>query len=206
VRRYAGPLILLAAAAVVGVVLLTTGGNDAPERVYVAHVRMAEPPLADVLGKAAEQAQLTNGDLGALLERVARTDRLDERLPTLTRRDVTLRDVVLHKDGARASAEATLDLKEVAEYLPQGLDLHYDPKAGGDGIVFRGSTTLLGVRVPITARALAEDGAVVVSPEGLPIGKTTLFSDPRVRVERLSAKPVRGGLRVRVDGSFVGGG
>jgi hypothetical protein len=205
VKRYAGPLILLAAAAVAGVVLLTTGGNDPGTRRYLAPVRMVEPPLAEALGKAAEQATLTNGDIGALIDRVRRTDKLDERLPALTRGDVTLRDVVVHKDGPGAYAEATVDLKEVAAYLPPGVDLRYDPKAGGDGIVFKGSTTVLGVRVPVTARAIAENGAVVVVPEGLPIGRTTLFSDPRIHVDRVGAKPTRGGLRVRVDGSFVGG-
>jgi hypothetical protein len=203
VRRYAGPLLLLAAAAAVGVALLTTGGNDAPPRV-IRHVRMDEPPLAVALSKAAEQAQLTNGDIGALIEHARRTERLDERLPELTRDDITLRDVVLHKDGPQAFAEATVDQAEVAGYLPDGVSLRYDPKAGGDGIVFKGSTTVLGVKLPVTARVTADGGAVVVVPEGLPIGRTTLFADPRLRVERLSAKPAKGGLRVRVEGSFVG--
>jgi hypothetical protein len=205
VTRYAGPLVLLAVAGAVGVALLTTAGNDAAAHRYLAPVRMVEPPLAEALGKAAEQATLTNGDVGALIDHVRRTDKLDERLPSLTRDGVTLRDVVLHKDGPSAFAEATVDLKEVAEYLPQGVDLRYDPNAGGEGIVFKGSTTVLGVKVPVTARAIAEDGAVVVVPEGLPIGRTTLFSDPRIHVDRVGAKPLKGGLRVRVDGSFVGG-
>lgn len=203
-RRYAAPLLLIAVALGIGVVLLTTGGNDAPSRV-ISHVPMTEPPLAEALTKAAEQAKLTNGDLGALIDQAQRTDRLDERLPELTRDGVTLRDVVLHKDGEAAFAEATVDADELAEYLPEGVNLRYDPKAGGEGIVFKGTTTVLGVKVPVTARVTAEDGAVVVNPEGLPIGRTTLFSDPRLRVERLSAKPARGGLRVRVEGSFVGG-
>jgi hypothetical protein len=204
VRRYAGPLLLIGAALALGVLLLTTGGNDAPPRV-MSHVRMTEPPLADALTKAAEQATLTNGDVGALIDQAQRTRRLDERIPELTRDGVTLRDVVLHKDGADAFAEATVDEDELAEYLPEGVRLRYDPQANGGGIVFKGSTTLLGVKVPVTARVTAEDGAVVVNPEGLPIGKTKLFSDPRLRVESISARPAAGGgLRVRIDGSFVG--
>jgi hypothetical protein len=203
VRRHAGPLLLLAAAAAVGVALLTTGGNDPSLRV-IRQVRMDDPPLAVALAKAADQARLTNGDIGALIEHAQRTRHLDERLPELTRGSVTLRDVVLRKDGREASAEATIDESEVAEYLPDGVTLRYDPEAGGEGIVFKGSTTVLGVKVPVTARARAEDGAVVVVPEGLPIGRTTLFSDPRLRVEHVSAAPANGGLRVRVDGSFAG--
>jgi hypothetical protein len=203
VRRYAGPLLLLAVAAVVGVLLLTSGGNEPPPRV-IRQVRMDDPPLAVALTKAAEQAQLTNGDIGALIDHVQRSERLDERLPELSRDGVTLRDVVIHKDGPQAFAEARVDAAEVAEYLPEGVNLRYDPKAGGEGIVFKGTTTVLGVKVPVTARVTASDGAVVVVPEGLPIGRSTLFSDPRVRVERVSAKPAKGGLRVRVDGAFAG--
>jgi hypothetical protein len=166
---------------------------------------MPEPPLADALTKAAEQATLTNGDVGALIEQAQKTDRLDERLPELTRDGVTLRDVVLHKDGPDAFAEATIDPDELHEYLPEGVNLRYDPEAGGEGIVFKGSTTVLGVKVPVTARVTADNGEVVVNPEGLPIGKTTLFADPRLHVERLSAKPASGGLRVRVEGTFLGG-
>src|SRR4051812_17011249 len=162
---------------------------------------MNDPPLAAALTKAAEQAQLTNGDIGALIEHVGRSEALDERLPELTRDGVTLRDVVIHKDGRQAFAEASLDAAEVAEYLPEGVNLRYDPKAAGDGIVFKGNTSVLGVKVPVTARVLAADGAVVVVPEGLPLGRTTLFSDPRIHVERLSARRADGGLRVRVEGA-----
>ena len=123
-------------------------------------------------------------------------------MPEVRRGDITLRDVVVHKDGSRAVAEATVEEREIAEYLPRGTTLRYDPKAGGAGIVFRGSAGVLGVSVPVSARVLAQDGAVVVVPEGLPVGRTTLFDDPRVRVQRVSARPAPGGLRVRVEGEF----
>jgi hypothetical protein len=162
---------------------------------------MPTPPAADALAKAAEQAQLVGGDVGEVLERACASEKLDLDLDEFTRGDVTLRDVVVRKQGAAARAEATVDEKELAEYLPRGLTLRFDPKAGGDGLVFVGSTSLLGVKVPVTARVLADDGAVVVIPEGLPIGRTTLFADPRIRVERLTAKRTRGGLRVRAEGT-----
>jgi hypothetical protein len=203
VRRYAGSVLLLAIAAAVGAVLVANGGDDPPPRL-IAHVRMDQPPVVDALVKAAEQARFTGGDVDALLERLRATQHLDVHLPELRRGDVTLRDVVLLKDGPQASAQATVDEAAIAEYLPQGVSVRYDPKAGGEGIVFTGTTTLLGVKVPVTARALAVDGAVVVVPEGLPIGRTTLFADPRLRVERLTAKRVKGGLRVRVEGTLVG--
>jgi hypothetical protein len=202
VRRLLAPVLLLAACLAVGVALLVTGGDNDPPPRAIATFRMNEPPLAEALAKAAEQTRLTGGDVGEILERACSTETIDLRLPELTRGDVTLTDVVVHKEGPAARAEATVSEKELAEYLPRGVDLRFDPKAGGEGIVFSGQTGVLGVKVPVTARVLARDGAVVVVAEGLPIGSTTLFEDARIHVDALAARRVRGGgLRVRVEGT-----
>jgi hypothetical protein len=147
---------------------------------------------------------LTNGDIDALIERVARADRLHEHHPELSRDGVTLHDVELRKDGSLTAAEATLLEDDIAGSLPAGLSLSYDAEADGDGIVFRGATSLLGASLPISARALAAGGAIIVVPDGLPVGRLTVFDHPRVRVDRLSADPADGGLRVRIEVSFVG--
>jgi hypothetical protein len=199
----AGALALLfIAAGAVGVLVLTSDGNEPAPR-SIRPVAITTPPIADALEKAAQQAQLTGGAIGELLERVRRAPKLDVRLPELRRGDIVLRDVVVHKNGPAARAEATVSEDEIAEYLPGGVELRYDPKAGGEGIVFTGKTKVLGVSVPVKARALAENGEVVVVPEGLPIGRMTLFSDPSLRVDKLSARPAPGGLRVRIEGTFA---
>lgn len=200
-RRLLAPVLLLLACLAVGAALLASGGDDTPPRA-ISPFRMNEPPLAEALSKAAEQATLTGGDVGEILERACSTEKIDLRLPELTRGDVTLGDVVVHKDGPAASAEADVSEKELSEYLPRGVSLRYDPKAGGEGVVFTGQTSVLGVKVPVTARVLAQDGAVVVVPEGLPLGRTTLFADQRIHVDALSARRIRrGALRVRVEGT-----
>jgi hypothetical protein len=200
----AGALALLfIALGAVGVVVLTSDGNE-PRTRAIRAVALPTPPAADVLEKAATQAELTGGEIGELLERVRSSPQLDVRLPELRRGDVVLRDVVIHKDGPAARAEATVSEKEIAEYLPGGVELHYDPDAGGEGIVFSGKGSVLGVSVPVKARASAENGDVVVVPEGLPIGRMTLFSDPNLRIDALSARPAPGGLRVRIEGTFAG--
>ena len=194
--------LLVVAGAVAGLLATRSGGGDEPVRT-VAAMTVPTPPEAAALAKAAAQARLLGGRLGELLDEAARSDHLDVRLATLKRGDVTLRDVVVHKDGDAAYAEATVAERELQEYLPSGVALHYDPKASGPGIVFRGKASLLGLGVDVTARALPRDGAVVVEAEGLPVPTTTLFSDPRLRVQRLTARPVPGGLRARVEGVFV---
>ena len=68
---------------------------------------------------------------------------------------------------------------------------------------FRGSASLLGASVPVAARVLPRDGAVIVEPQGLPLGTTTLFADPRLRIDRLTAREATpGALRVRLEGTF----
>ena len=201
-RRWLAVAALLAVAGGAGGAIVAATRHDEPVR-RVAALTLPTPPAADALAKAAAQARAVGGRLSELLDRAAATDHFDAQVPTLRRGDVTLRDVVVHKEGARAFAEASVSERELQEYLPSGVQAHYDPRAGGEGIVFRGRASLLGVDVPVTARALARDGAVVVVAENLPLGDMTLFSDPRVHVDRLSAQPIPGGLRARVEGTFT---
>ena len=201
-RRLAAAALLAVAGGAIGAVVAGIRGDHEPIR-RVAPVTLPTPPAAEALAKAAAQARALGGRLGALLDRAAATDHFDARIPALRRGDVTLRDVIVHKDGARAFAEASVSESALQEYLPSGVTAHYDPSAGGEGIVFRGSATVLGVAVPVTARALARDGAVVVVAENLPLPDTALFADPRVHVDRLSAQPIPGGLRARVEGTFT---
>ena len=56
----------------------------------------------------------------------------------------------------------------------------------------------------MTIRVTARDGNVVAIPEGLPIDDQTLFSDPRIRVNRLTARPADGGLRIRAEATVTG--
>ena len=199
-RLVAVVALLAVAGGVAG--LLLAGGDD--ERVHeVAPVDLPPPPASEALTKAAETARLIGGELDALLDEAAKQDRIDIHRDELRRGDVVLRDVVIHKDGRSARAEATISEDELREYLPKGVDLRYDPAARGPGLVFRGSASLLGASVPVAARVLPRDGAVIVEPQGLPLGTTTLFADPRLRIDRLTAREATpGALRVRLEGTF----
>ena len=176
------------------------GGSEAPPR-PVRTVALPPPPLADALGKQAEVARLAGGDLGALLDRLQGAGDFELRRPAITRDGITVRDVRVRKRGDRAAGEGTVDPRELARLAPGGLDLRYDPGAGGPGIVLRGSRTVLGVDVPVTVRLVPRDGAVVAEPEGIPLSPVTLFADPRFHVEGLAARPLPGGL---VRGRVVG--
>jgi hypothetical protein len=58
--------------------------------------------------------------------------------------------------------------------------------------------------VPVTVKVVIRDGALVASPEGLPIDDIVVFDDPRIRVRGIRADPVDGGVRVRVVADVSG--
>jgi hypothetical protein len=163
----------------------------------VETVALARPPLADALGKQAAVARLAGGELGPLLDRLKTRPTLS--FPSITRAGVTLRDVAVRRRGDRVAGEATVSEQELSEYAPGGVKLRY--AEGGPGITFKGSQRVLGVAVDVIVHVVAEGGAVVAEPEGLPVGRTVLFDDPRVHVDGVAARQLAGGdLRVRAVG------
>lgn len=142
-------------------------------------------------------AAAETGDVEALLTR----DPLDLHIPEVTRDGLTLHDVAVRRTGGAATAEATVDPAQLDVLAPAGMsDLRYDAEASrAGGVVLRGTASGFGLSLPVTVRLSAEGGTVVAVPEGLPIGRQTLFADPRIRVDRLSATESAGGLRVRIE-------
>ena len=188
-----GAAILLAVVAIAG-----CGGGDEPPR-RIETVAIARPPLADALAKQAEQAKLAGGEVGPLLERLKSQPTLS--FPSITREGVTLRDVQIRRRGDRVAAEATASEAQLAQYAPGGVKLRL--AGGGPGITLKGATKVLGVDVDVTVHVIAEDGQVVAEPENLPVGRTVLFSDPRVHVDGIAARRLSGdAVRVRAVGTL----
>jgi hypothetical protein len=73
------------------------------------------------------------------------------------------------------------------------------PVASGNGaLTLRGTASLLGLTASVDATVAAHDGALVVAPD-VPLGglaTVTVFSDPGVRVEGVSAASAPGGFSV----------
>jgi len=185
--RRAGP-VLASLVAVAG-----CGSGGPPPRALDA-LRLARPPLADALAKQEAIARVAGGDLGPLLAKLRTTPTLS--FPSVTRKGVTLRDVAVRRRGNRVAGEATVAEADLSHLAPAGVSLHYVP-GPGPGIALKGSATFLGASVPVSARVLAENGAVVAEPQNLPVGRTVLFSDPRVHVDGVAARPL-GAADVRV--------
>jgi hypothetical protein len=111
---------------------------------------------------------------------------------------LTLHDASLVKQGNRLSGRAVVaeaDLRAAVPFLSS-----ITPVASADGrLTLRGTATLLGVSATVDAIVSAQDGKLVVAPD-VPFGglaTVTVFSDPRINVQGVSASPAPGGFAVR---------
>jgi hypothetical protein len=114
---------------------------------------------------------------------------------------LSFHDATLVKRGNRLSAAASLTEADLRSALP--ILRSVTPVASGDGrLTLRGTATLLGVTASVDATVSAQDGSLVVAPD-VPFGglaTVTVFSDPRVRVQSVSAAPTSTGFSVRATG------
>src|ERR1700753_1648106 len=114
---------------------------------------------------------------------------------------LTLHDASLAKEGNRLAGSATVnesDLRVAAPFLQS-----VTPVASSDGrLTLRATATLLGLTATVDATVSAQDGKLVVAPD-VPFGglaTITLFSDPRIQVQSVSASTAPGGFAVRGTG------
>lgn len=127
------------------------------------------------------------GDAGSL---DASVTRLDTGL-------LTLRNASLTKRGNELRAAATITEADVRSSIP-ALD-SVQPVGSSDGqLTLRGKATLLGVTASVDVTVGPRNGALVATPD-VPFGgfaTITLFSNPRIAVEGVSATSAPGGLAV----------
>lgn len=174
----------------------------------VISVEVSAFPALQLLGKKADSVSVRlreaevggAGDLGDLLASTRRTDRLDARIDTLVIGPLRVRDVTLRKRGSSLTGTASLRSADLSAALP--VDLGLRPVASGGGsLVLQADVGPVGVR----ARLSAQDGALVIAPDGLlgGIGTVTVFEDPRVQVTDVSASQQADGFTLRVRGSVT---
>jgi hypothetical protein len=110
---------------------------------------------------------------------------------------LTFRDASLRKRGDELDGRASVRTEDLRAALPPGLTVA--PVASGGGqLVFVGMATFLGRTLSARAVALARDGRLLVAPD-VPFGDLltlTVFSDPRVYVEGIGARPQADGFTV----------
>jgi len=137
------------------------------------------------------------GALGDRLGQTAGVGKLDASVQEFHSGALTLQEATLRKRGGELTGSATVmnaDLRAAVPFLD-----NVQPIASGGGrLTLRGTASLLGLSASVDATVAAQDGALVVAPN-VPFGgiaTITLFNNPHVRVQSVSALAVPGGFRV----------
>jgi hypothetical protein len=174
--------------------------SDLEKHGPVRHLSLSSSPAIKLLWKRADSVDVAmdsyrsepggHTSVANFLSDTRRVGKLDVSIGLLKAQLVTLHDVRLHKDGNDLAGSARITQREVTDALPNFVGIR-PLSAGQNGIVLRASATVLGQRVRIRLRILADQGRVVVRPEGLPFGSLatiTVFKDSRVYVKSLGAR------------------
>lgn len=115
---------------------------------------------------------------------------------------ITLRDAVLRKRGSVLTGSATIMESDLSAAVPFLSNVEPVESSGGE-LVLRGTASLFGLSATVDAVVAAQDGALVVAPD-VPFGgiaTITLFNDPRLRVQSVSAATVPGGFKLMAEAS-----
>ncbi len=139
----------------------------------------------------------STGHLGGLLDQAADVGSLDASAQVLTSGLLTLRNASLTKRGDELVGRATVteaDLRAAVPFLDS-----VQPVASDNGqLTLRGTATLLGVTATVDATVGPQGGHLVVTPD-VPFGglaTVTVFSDPHVEIQSVTASSVPGGFSV----------
>jgi hypothetical protein len=172
-------------------------------------VEVSALPAIELLWHRADRVTATIGvyrpgrsgsgtSLGDLLARTRAIDRLDVRVGTVEERLLRMHDVRLRKDGDVLTGQVGLVRREVDAALPT--HLRVGARALPDGeLAVAGRTSVFGTHVAARARIAVDGGRIVIRPDGIPLASLVavpIFSDKRVAVDALGARPTADGFRV----------
>jgi hypothetical protein len=111
---------------------------------------------------------------------------------------LTLHDASLVKQGNRLTGSAVVAESDLRSAVPFLTSVTPVASAGG-GLTLRGTASVLGLSATVDATVSVSDGKLVVAPD-VPFGSLatiTVFADPRIEVQRVSASTAPGGFAVR---------
>jgi hypothetical protein len=149
-----------------------------------------------VVRMAGYRAAPTN--LSGTLDQAGNVGSLRASAQTFQDGRLTLHDASLVKQGNRLAGSATVNESDLRTAVPFLTSV--TPVASSAGrLTLRGTATLLGLSATVDATVSAQDGKLVVAPD-VPFGglaTVIVFSDPRIKVQGVSASPAPGGFAVR---------
>lgn len=141
------------------------------------------------------------GHLASTLAGAGDAGTIDASAQQLEVGPLTLLGGTLRKRGSELTGAATVteaDLRSAVFFLD-----NVEPIASENGrLTLRGTASFLGLTATVDATVAAQNGALVVAPD-VPFGgiaTLTLFSNPHVEVQSVSATTVPGGFRITAAG------
>jgi LmeA-like phospholipid-binding len=141
------------------------------------------------------------GHLGGLLGQAHDVDSLDVSAEQLDAGLLTLRDTTLRMRGSKLIGTARITDSDLRAAVPI-LDGIRPVASGAGPLRLRGTLTFLGETATVDATVATQAGQLVVRPD-VPLGSfagLTVFSDPHVVIENVSATAVTGGIVVTASG------
>jgi hypothetical protein len=141
------------------------------------------------------------GHLSGLLGQAADVGTLDASARRLQAGPLVLHDATLRKRGNQLTGTATVTESDLRAALPILTSVQPVSASAGQ-VTLQGTASAFGVSVTLQVVVSAQDGNLVVAPN-IPFGglaTITLFSNPAVAVQGVSAQPVPGGLSLTANG------
>jgi hypothetical protein len=143
----------------------------------------------------------TSSNLGGQLSQASDAGSLDASTAVFTSGLLTVRNASLRKHGDELTGMGSVSLQDLRTAVPF-LDNLQPVASGGGQLTLRGTATLLGLSATVDATVSAQQGRLVVVPN-VPFGglaTVTLFDNPHVAVQGVSATADPGGFTVTATG------
>jgi hypothetical protein len=143
----------------------------------------------------------TSGKLGSSLGQSSDVGSLQGSASEVSVGLLALRNASLAKSGNQLFGRATVTDADLRAALPILQSVTLVGSENG-AVTFQGTATLFGVSATVQATARAQNGQLVVTPN-VPLGglaTITVFSDPHVSVQSVSATAVPGGFSMTATG------
>ena len=143
------------------------------------------------------------GELATRLHEAAEVGTLDMTIGVLHTGPLTLHDVSFMKHGDEMRGVAQLELRDLQSALPIIRSVRPVRESSGQ-LVLRGTASVFGVSASVDAVVAARSGRLVVAPTGLlgAFATITLFDDPQIHVQSVTATTVPDGLRFVATGEL----
>jgi hypothetical protein len=177
----------------------------------VLSARVSAFPWVQLIWHHADRATATMADYDAapghierLLHQADGIGTVDVSIGVVRTGLLTLHAVTFTKQGDELVGVGTLDLSDLQAALPIVRSLTPIRDSNGQ-VVLRGTASVLGVQASVDVVIAARDGKLVVAPSGLlgAFATLTLYDDPEIHVQSVTATTVPGGLRFVTRGKLT---